>query len=243
MFHHPSPSSQRHESLDRRWSSLHRRAEPFSVPAVPTLVVVPHPDDETLLAGGLISTQRSRGVDVQILAVTDGEAAYDPADGLAGRRRREQLDALHRLGVGAESVHRLGLPDGRVGSHVATVTEAIAAADGVGLVVAPWTGDHHCDHEAVGRAAHDAAHRTGCPLVFGLFWTWHRRDPVDLADDRLLALDLDPTAKERRRRALRCHVSQFSDEYGPPQLDDDLVRPVEWPREYFVDARPPAGST
>jgi hypothetical protein len=60
-------------ALDRRWREVHRHAESLRLPAVPTLVIAPHPDDETLLAGGLIATQRARDVDVHILAVTDGE--------------------------------------------------------------------------------------------------------------------------------------------------------------------------
>jgi LmbE family N-acetylglucosaminyl deacetylase len=202
--------------------------------------VVPHPDDETLLAGGLIATQRARGVDVRILAVTDGEAAYDDADGLAARRRDEQIEALHRLGVPAGAVGRLGLPDGDVASHLDAVVDAISAVDDIGLIVAPWTGDHHCDHEAVGRAARSAADRTGTPLVFGLFWTWHRREPHELAGERLLALALSDDARNRRGHAVRCHHSQFSEEHGRPQLDDDLIRPLDWPSEYLLAFEPRA---
>jgi LmbE family N-acetylglucosaminyl deacetylase len=234
---HPSQSR---PSRDDRWSSLQHHAEPWRLPATPTLVVVPHPDDETLLAGGLIATQRARDVDVRILAVTDGEAAYDDVDGLAARRRCEQISALDRLGVPADAVGRLGLPDGDVASHVDAVTDAISAVDGIGLIVAPWTGDHHCDHEAVGRAARAAADRTGTALVYGLFWTWHRRDPAELAGERMLALVLSDEARSRRRRAVRCHRSQFDDQHGRPQLDDDLIRPLDWSSEYFLASEPSA---
>ena len=62
------------------------------------------------MAGGLIATQRSRGVDVHVLAVTDGEAAYDVDDpaALASKRRTEQLAALGELGVEPHSITRLG---------------------------------------------------------------------------------------------------------------------------------------
>jgi LmbE family N-acetylglucosaminyl deacetylase len=40
------------------------------------LVVAPHPDDETLGTGGLIAALRSRGIEVTVVAVTDGENAY-----------------------------------------------------------------------------------------------------------------------------------------------------------------------
>jgi LmbE family N-acetylglucosaminyl deacetylase len=225
--------------LDRTWSPLHRRAELLRLPAVPTLVVAPHPDDETLLAGGLIAVQRARGVAVQVLTVTDGENAYETADRreLAACRRSEQEAALHELGVGVDSISRLQIPDGSAAEHTAAIADAIAVLDHGGLVVAPWTGDHHCDHEAVGAAAREAVARTGGALYFGLFWTWHHRSPADLAGERILALDLDEDARHRRRRAIECHRSQFVRHGSTPQLDENLIRPLGWEAEYFVSPR------
>ncbi len=242
----PRQSSQpfgfrRLDPLHRHWSTIHRSATPLRLPAIPTLVVVPHPDDEVLMAGGLIATQRTRNVEVHVLAVTDGEAAYDAADTslLASRRRSEQLAALGELGVPPDAVTRLGLPDGRVADHLDEVTDAVGTFEGVGLVVAPWTGDHHCDHEAVGAATRAAVTHLGAALMFGLFWTWHHRSPADLADERMMSMRLDEDAWARRRRALRCHLSQFSDECGEPQLTPQLAEPVEWSDEYFIAPRQP----
>jgi LmbE family N-acetylglucosaminyl deacetylase len=39
-----------------------------------TLIVAPHPDDDSIAAGGLIQRVRSSGGVVQILLVTDGES-------------------------------------------------------------------------------------------------------------------------------------------------------------------------
>lgn len=188
------------------------------------------------MAGGLIALQRARAVDVHVLAVTDGEAAYEATGSreLAAGRRVEQMAALEELGVGPGSVTRLGIPDGAAAEHVGEIADAIAAFDHVGLVVAPWTGDYHCDHEAVGTAARTAVARTGGALIFGLFWTWHRRTPADVADERLLELQLDADARHRRRRAIQCHRSQFFHEDGAPQLTPELVRPIGWQAEYFI---------
>jgi len=60
----------------------------------PTIVVVPHPDDETLAVGGLIATLRAMDAEVTVVAVTDGEHAYIENDGLAEIRKKEQTRAL-----------------------------------------------------------------------------------------------------------------------------------------------------
>jgi LmbE family N-acetylglucosaminyl deacetylase len=192
------------------------------------------------MAGGLIATQRARGVEVHVLAVTDGEAAYEVDEPrlLASRRRNEQLAALDELGVAPDAVTRLGLPDGSVAEHLDEMTEAVARCSDVGLVIAPWVGDHHCDHEAVGVAARRGVERSGAALLFGLFWTWHHHRPSDLVDERIIAHELSADAHARRRRALRCHRSQFSTRYGAAQLDEQLVEPVEWPAEYLVAPHP-----
>ena len=59
----------------RDWDAARTAASQWAPPMVPTTVVVPHPDDEALLFGGLIHLQCRRGVRVRILAVTDGEQA------------------------------------------------------------------------------------------------------------------------------------------------------------------------
>ena len=122
--------------------------------------MVPHPEDETLLAGGLIVRQTRRGVPVVILAVTDGEAARPTWSHpvLARLRQSEQDKALHMLDVPGGSTMRLHLPDGRVADCERELTDVLAGmADEGDLIVAPWVHDWHPDHEACGRAARNAA--------------------------------------------------------------------------------------
>lgn len=235
----PSQPIDDHSSLDHTWARMRRRANPLRLPAVPTLIVAPHPDDETLMAGGLIAAQRARGIDVHVLAITDGEAAVETTDrtALAARRRTEQLAALGELGVGPDAVTRLAIPDGFAAEHVDEIADAIVAFDQVGLVIAPWTGDHHCDHEAAGAAARDAVARTGGALIFGLFWTWHRRTPDDLADEQFMELELDANTRRCRQLAIECHRSQFEHNDEAPQLTEKLIGPLRWHAEYFLSPR------
>src|SRR5438309_157978 len=96
-------------------------------PSRPTLIVAPHPDDETLAAGGLIAAQRSRGLDVHVAAVTDGEKAYPDAPGLAVQREGEQANALARLSVSKERITRFRFPDGSVSSFEGELEDRLSA--------------------------------------------------------------------------------------------------------------------
>ena len=150
------------------------------------VVVAPHPDDEILGVGVTASRFAAAGVEVVVLAVTDGDASHPDSPTmsprrLAGLRVEESRRACALLGL-PEPV-RLGLPDGGVGGRAGELTEAIARAVGdpgvESLVLATWRGDGHPDHEACGRAAADACAATGARLVEYPVWTWHWARPGD----------------------------------------------------------------
>jgi LmbE family N-acetylglucosaminyl deacetylase len=199
-----------------------------------TVVIVPHPDDETLAAGGLIATQRSLQIPVT-LAVTDGEAAYPDVPDLGNTRRVEQARAAEALGVARDSVIRLGLRDSAVAKYESALADRIESCIGADtLLVAPWPHDPHPDHEACGRAAATAARRTGEPLIFYFFWTWHRFSPESLNGLPLRRLALSADARSRRARALTCHRSQLHRDKGPPILPDIFLAPARRPFETFA---------
>jgi LmbE family N-acetylglucosaminyl deacetylase len=223
-----------------RWVDRLRSAQPWDPPARRTVVVVPHPDDEVLSMGGLIARQRSVGVEVCVVAVTDGDAAYDPQgdEDLARTRRAEQNAGLEVLGhdVSDQSVVRLGLPDGGIPELEASLVDLLAShIDQDCLVVATWHKDCHPDHEAVGRAARTAATRAGAALVSSMFWAWHFRSAKALTDVDVLELTMSPQERADKAAAIACHHSQLAPWNGSdPILDQELLVPALWPSEYFV---------
>lgn len=201
----------------------------------PTVVVSPHPDDETLAAGGLIATQRARQIPVTLLAVTDGEAAYPDTPNLAQTRRIEQTRAAAALGLNAGKIVRLGLPDSSVTEFESTLADQIEASiDSDTLVVAPWPRDPHPDHEACGRAAAIAAGRAGAPLISYFFWTWHHFTVDCLHGSPLRRLILSGDASSRRTQALACHRSQLYRNEGPPILPEIFLAPARRTFETFI---------
>ena len=77
------------------------------------LIVAAHPDDEVLGVGGTIAELIKRGINVQVLIVTDGSSSQyiDDKDKIR-TKAVETLNALKKLGV--ETWHQWSLPDMRL---------------------------------------------------------------------------------------------------------------------------------
>jgi len=200
----------------------------------PTCVIVPHPDDETLGAGGLIWTLLSKGNPLQVIAVTDGESAYEGVTDLGPIRVQEQNNALERLGLPENNIVRLRLGDSQLLALEKQLREMLDEIIQPNMqVVAPWVGDVHPDHEACGRAARDACRRHGASLLFYFFWTWHRLRPEALANLPLVRFPLSTDAVEAKCDALRFHQSQMFHR-DDPILNEDLIAPMKRPFEVFL---------
>lgn len=199
----------------------------WTPPSKSTLVVAPHPDDETLGAGGLIASLRTRGIDVTIAAVTDGENAYDDGIDIRETRAAEQYAALARLGVSSANMHRLRLPDSSVTANEEALLERLSPlVTGNTHILAPWPYDFHPDHEACGRAAQALAAMRGAQLTFYFFWTWHRGTIEQLAGLPLVRFPLSAKQARAKQDALLSYRSQLQHPTGAPILPENLLAPA-----------------
>ncbi len=204
-------------------------------PLLPTLILAPHPDDETLGAGGLIAKLRGADVPVTIVAITDGENAYADLDDLGETRVQEQTEALHRLGVPERMIHRLRLPDRNVSNYEDQLVDRLlplVTADT--HLVAPWHRDFHPDHEAAGRAAARVAQQKNLALTCYLFWTWHRGEPCMLDGLPITKLNLSEEERQSKLHALQAHASQFEHADGQPILSPQLLAPAQRAFEVYI---------
>ena len=83
------------------------------------MIVAPHPDDETLACGGLISLARKQSKCISVVFVTDGGASHRGCcnlspEILASIRRRLAVQACAILGVEESDMTWLGLSDGEI---------------------------------------------------------------------------------------------------------------------------------
>jgi LmbE family N-acetylglucosaminyl deacetylase len=187
-----------------------------------TIVIAPHPDDESIAAGGLLQRALADGGEVRVIIVTDGENNPWPVRYLKKKvrvneadraewgalRREESRRALATLGVPSTASIFLGYPDRllttmarrgdvRVRDAIAAAIEAFAPS----LLVIPSAFDLHPDHRAIGWFAHDVA--KGCDIVT---YVIHGHPPHDR-----LAFHLDLNAEEaaKKRASIECHQSQL----------------------------------
>jgi LmbE family N-acetylglucosaminyl deacetylase len=215
------------------------------------VVVVPHPDDEVLGAGGLIGRLVARGTPVEIVAVTDGEGSHPGSPAAAGvdlpaRRAAERAEALRRLTGGTLPLTRLGLPDGAVAAHEDQLRATLAGLLGPDAVcLAPWCHDGHPDHDSVGRAALDAGAAQRCDVLGFMVWTWHWADPdgEDVPWSRCRRLELTRREVARKRWATAAFDSQTRplgpDPLDGPVLPDAVVR-RSWRRAELFVVGPPS---
>ncbi|BAC90990.1 PIG-L deacetylase family protein [Gloeobacter violaceus] len=198
-----------------------------------TLVVAPHPDDESLGCGGTIALLRRLGLPVRVLVVSDGTRSHPnsrryPPAALRALREAEARAALAVLGVAPAAVTFLGLKDGAVpfegdadfADALGRCRRYLAQLEPVRTVVLPWRRDPHPDHRAVWNLMHRASDGFTAfarSLEYPI-WLWEQGErfhrPMEgevciwrLAIGPVLAL---------KRAAVAAHRSQTSD-----LIDDD----------------------
>jgi len=222
---------------------------------LPFVVLSPHPDDESLGAGGLIAAAGACGQRADVIIVTDGSGSHPkskryPRQTLIDLRQAEVAAAGTMLGLAADHVSHLGLPDTRAPSSgdvfdraVTTIVEKCRAANAATLFVT-WDLDPHCDHEAAARMAEAARQRVPELRLWAYpIWGWHLDPalPLQRPLPHGFRFDISPH-QARKRAAIAAHVSQMTD-----LIDDDpdgfrftdvTLAPFLGPFEYFIEMKP-----
>jgi LmbE family N-acetylglucosaminyl deacetylase len=138
---------------------------------VRALVVAPHPDDEILGAGGVISRLSQTGHDVEVVVVTSGQPPLF-TESYVQRVQDEARQAHRTLGV-KESIFLEGFPAAGLDAlpshrlnHALTEVVTTRAPDWLFL---PFAGDIHRDHQIVFTSALVAARPSGPHRVRAIY--------------------------------------------------------------------------
>ncbi len=212
---------------------LHEQAKPLVVLELGhTLVVAPHPDDESLGCGGTIALLRQAGLPVHVIFVSDGSMSH-PASIKYGMEKRVQLretEAIHALqvlGVDKSCIHFMRLKDSEVpGSQQNGFLDAVTVfsqklqALHPAIILAPWRRDPHKDHQATAQIVQAAlsGYPTPVRVLEYFIWLWERSQLEDLPkkDEAVLwQVNINPVAA-LKQQAIMAHVSQVTN-----LIDDD----------------------
>jgi LmbE family N-acetylglucosaminyl deacetylase len=197
------------------WDAWARTVPRWNPTHTSLVVVAPHPDDETLGAGGLIFSCVANRIPVTVVSVTNGEAACPEVHDLAGIRRLELLGAMRELGVPEIRLIALGLRDGEVRDDENQLAEMLAdLIPAEATLVGPFELDGHPDHEATGRACLVAARRCGVTFARYPIWALHRDSRELRSEARPRRFLLSTQARRAKQRALAHFQSQIRERVG-----------------------------
>jgi LmbE family N-acetylglucosaminyl deacetylase len=213
------------------------------------MILAPHPDDESLGCGGLIAAACAAGTPPLVIILTDGSASHPdsklfPPHRLAEIREQETLQATRLLGLPGQNLHFFRQPDSRLaagGDFEALVRHAATLGEqqGCKLVIGPWHGDPHCDHEATAGIAAAVALRCSWPLLSYPVWGWLRDPDSAFEEPRKTGWRLDISEYlPCKRRAIAAHVSQYGELIPDSplgfRLPQNLLSIFERPFEVFI---------
>ena len=222
---------------------------------LPFVVLSPHPDDESLGAGGLIAAACAEGQNADVVVITDGSGSHPrsqiyPRDKLINLRKAEVEAAGSILGLSHDNVSYLGLQDTQAPSSGADFDAAVTAIAetcrkaGAASLFVTWDCDPHCDHEATARMATAVRQRLPELRLWAYpIWGWHLNPKLPLNRPAPGGLRLDISRhQDRKRAAIAAHVSQMTG-----LIDDDpdgfcftktTLAPFLGPFEYFIEVAP-----
>ena len=168
-----------------------------------TMILAPHPDDESLGCGGMIAELCRLGRPPLVVIVTDGTASHPDSPSvlapvLRRLREHEAAEALRHLGLRDPAsliflrLRDAGAPHAGL-EFEAAVARIVQHAAGCETICATWGYDPHCDHEAADLMAREVAARTGLRHLAYPVWGWTLPPETQLPDGR--------TNRLRRKRA------------------------------------------
>ena len=219
---------------------------------LPILMLSPHPDDETLGAGGLIASAATAGIPVSVVILTDGSGSHPrspsyPRDRLVDLRRQEVANAIEILGIGLDKLHHLNLVDTHVPTSGPTFDDVVASItrlvreSGARSLFVTWELDPHCDHVAAAIIARTIC-RANPQLTLWAYpiWGWHLDPHTEVRPSPPRGRRLDISDQwSIKRSAITAHRSQMTN-----MIDDDpdgftfteqTLAPFLGRYEYFIE--------
>jgi LmbE family N-acetylglucosaminyl deacetylase len=188
--------------------------------------------------GALMASAAADDYEVEVLAVTDGEASHPLSTRITPQQMRQVRDLETLAAYRALGLHparfRLGLPDSRVADHIPALVQVISIRlSGASAVVCPLPDDGP-DAAAVCEATIGVARGLGVPCWGFALWARQHADWTPPEPPRTFAFP--GSVLSRKRRAISLLESQVRP-LGPgthdgPNLSAALLAHFEQPFEH-----------
>jgi LmbE family N-acetylglucosaminyl deacetylase len=211
-----------------------------------TLVLAPHPDDESIGCGGMIAKLCRAGRPPRVAILTDGTGSHQGSRQITSAtlrriRENEAREALRFLGFTAPNAPIFMRLRDTAAPHRGALFEValarlIALCADCQTICAPWSEDPHSDHLAAHLLANAVAGNTAIRHICYPVWGWTLPDDKQLPDRpvRGWRLDISDCLAEKQA-AVQAHRSQLGvviadDPSGfvlPPALLEITRRPYE----------------
>lgn len=197
-----------------------------------TVIVAPHPDDESLGCGGAIALLRELDAEVFVLVLSDGTLSHPnskkfPPEKLRDLREKEIKEALKVLGVDSNYIEFFRYKDRLVPNEKSENWHEAAekclkylAEIKPDTILVPWRRDPHPDHRAAFQLMNSAKKNfpDEIKLIEYPIWLWEIAESEDAPRaDEVKAWRLDiKKVSFKKRAAIYKHESQTTN-----LIDDD----------------------
>jgi LmbE family N-acetylglucosaminyl deacetylase len=215
-----------------------------------TLVLAPHPDDESIGCGGMIAALCRAGRPPRVAVLTDGTGSHPGSkqtSSSALRRIREQeaRSALRLLGLAAPDapvfmrLRDTAAPHRGALFEVAVSRLRALCAD-CETICAPWSEDPHSDHLAAHLMAAAVAKQAAIRHVSYPVWGWTLPEDASLPDRPVRGWRLDISAfLADKQLAVQAHRSQrgmlITDDPDGFVLPSELLELSGRPYEVYLE--------
>ncbi len=242
-----------HETSEDIFSSPLLAKEQLSKQFGTTLIVAPHPDDESLGCGGIIQYLLKQQTPVFVCFITSGEASHPyslkyPSKVLSKLRERESIKACKILGINSDHITFFRCKDGGLSTMNSFQKKDLILNLGnliyhknISSVFLPWRRDGHPDHKAtyeIGRIAVEELNKN-IQIVEYPIWLWKNSEKQDwpISEEvEIFRLDISEMLL-KKRKAIFAHKSQttnlIDDAQGGFLLTADLLSPFLRSEEFF----------
>ncbi len=209
-------------------------------------ILAPHPDDETMGCGQLISLASRLCVPCRVFIISDGSGSHrnccnTPETDIAAGRQASCRKAMEALGLPKDSLTFFAFPDGELSRHKKEIhNRLLEELDGQKHdIVVPHELEGWSDHQAVHHVGRSIATAFQCRLLSYCIWFYYsmpfRKFSQVHWNSSLILHDLD--ALEKKRAALEIYRNDIAS-CGKPYtgvLPDLLWKAVNDEQEVYFE--------